>query len=141
MVRLGERNQRQRATKRVFQRKITAVNFENEFLAPLFFSEQKEYRINLKERKTNDEQFLVEQNYPNPFSEISKIPFYIPTRGNITLIIKNMNGKMIYTQNANFEKGNQSWAIDKSIVHTSGIYFYEIIFEGKSITHKMIAMD
>ncbi|MBK8721013.1 MAG: HYR domain-containing protein [Saprospiraceae bacterium] len=117
------------------------LNFENEFLAPLFFGEQKEYRINLKERKTNNDQFLVEQNYPNPFSENTKIPFFIPSNGDITLIIKDINGKMIYTQNANFEKGNQSWAIDKSIVHKSGIYFYEIIFKGKSITHKMIAMD
>jgi hypothetical protein len=67
----------------------------------------------------------VANNYPNPFSEQTKIPFYLSQNQTLHLSIFNKNGKEVYATNQFFEKGNHHFTLS-NVFEVGGIYFYKI---------------
>ncbi len=86
---------------------------------------------------------FVYTNFPNPFNLATTISFSIPEQSKVNLIVYNIKGQKIKTLVHNeFSKGNHSVIWDgkdnlgKSV--SSGIYFYQLVTEKKTITKKMI---
>ena len=84
--------------------------------------------------------FSLSQNYPNPFNPSTKIEFNIPETGLTKLTIFNTLGQTVQVlvdeiRNA----GTHSVTFDASSF-SSGVYFYRLEFDGKSITNKMILL-
>jgi len=83
------------------------------------------------------------KNYPNPFMNSTRITYSIPRKGKVELFVYNLKGQLVkklvnsvqdsgsYTEiwNGRNRQNKQCY---------SGIYFYQIRYNGKSKTKKMI---
>lgn len=70
--------------------------------------------------------FELFQNSPNPFSDITLIPFFLPENSEVDLVITDISGKVVKTLNGYFEKGRNELEISASDFTQSGIYIYQL---------------
>jgi len=83
-------------------------------------------------------EFTLSQNYPNPFNPVTTIKFSIPKDHNVKLSVYNSNGQLVNELiNKKLERGNHSVQFNADRLN-SGIYFYRIESEKKSIVNKML---
>ncbi len=83
------------------------------------------------------EQFSLTQNYPNPFNPRTAIKYSLDKKSHVKLQIFDITGSLVETLvNGNNQAGIHSVSWDASNF-ASGIYFYQIIANGQSITKKM----
>ena len=78
------------------------------------------------------------QNRPNPFSDRTRIGFYLPQADNILLEIRDVNGKLIQSLQQTVEKGYNE--VDLRMEET-GVYYYTLKTETISLTRKMIHIE
>lgn len=97
------------------------------------------------EFNTNDipDQFELAQNYPNPFSSVTAIPYILDKRTDVQITIYDILGREV----REFTLGNQAagshqliWDGRNSVGNkvANGIYFYQLQTEHKSRVKKMI---
>jgi len=86
--------------------------------------------------------FQVHQNYPNPFNPTTTIAYTLEKNQHITLAIYNVLGQKVKTLVDQKQKSgvhevvwNGTNDVGKKVV--SGVYFYRILTENKSVTKKM----
>ncbi|MFZ6032718.1 MAG: T9SS type A sorting domain-containing protein [Melioribacter sp.] len=90
---------------------------------------------NQNEIKTD---FILNQNYPNPFNPTTKIDFSLSKRGYVKLAVYDLLGREIANLHTGILRaGYHSFNFDATGV-SSGVYFYRLDFDGRSITKKMI---
>ena len=87
--------------------------------------------------------FSLDNNFPNPFNLKTKITFFIPERENVSLVIYNVNGKIIkhLLNNVHLSGGRTVvWdgVNDMGENVSSGIYLYKIKSGDFVKTKKMI---
>jgi len=80
----------------------------------------------------------VFQNEPNPFSTLTNIAFYIPSKQSVNLTIYDANGKVVTTETRIFGQGINEFSVKSEDLDGSGILLYRIESESSSITKKMI---
>jgi photosystem II stability/assembly factor-like uncharacterized protein len=81
--------------------------------------------------------FKLSQNYPNPFNPSTNIEFSIPQSGLVTLNIYDVLGRKVKDLLNEFKAaGNYTIHLNAANL-TSGIYFYSLNVDGKTITNKM----
>lgn len=102
--------------------------FENNSVNKIFISE-----------KIIPDNFLLEQNFPNPFNPATTISFSIPENvSNVRLVIYNTLGQVVAELlNSELEAGSYSYYWNAENV-SSGIYLYELRTEKFSATKKML---
>ena len=89
-------------------------------------------------------EFKLYQNFPNPFNPDTKIKFDLIKTGFVVINIYNVNGKLILTLinkkllTGNYEVDFISTDVSKSL--SSGIYFYELIFNNNISTAKKMIL-
>ena len=83
------------------------------------------------------------QNYPNPFSQVTVIKYYIPESGTVKLTVQNMLGaELAEIESGKKEKGENSVRFEGSN-YPSGQYSYTLTFRSEvsetqtKITKKM----
>lgn len=89
------------------------------------------------EENSTPEQFMLMDNYPNPFNPSTNISFAIPNQGKVTVTVYNSLGQKVTTlADRIFTQGAHSltWNAGNA---SSGLYIYSIEFNGKRITKKM----
>ncbi len=86
--------------------------------------------------------FKVYQNYPNPFNGSTTFSFDLPRTGKVKLAVYNIKGQLVKDFRLDsLAKGKQKVVWDcrnkdgRGIA--SGIYFYRVRYEGKTVTKKM----
>ncbi len=77
------------------------------------------------------------QNFPNPFSTKTIIPFHLPTADFVTLKIYDASGRSIFTDSNDFEKGDNEFEIKGSDLEESGVLYYELITSKSKYAKKM----
>jgi hypothetical protein len=87
-------------------------------------------------------EYMLQNNYPNPFNPITHIEYYVPKAGNISLIVYNVTGQKVRTiTEAQHTKGvfHALWdgRDDFGNMVSSGIYFYQLKGNDAVITKKM----
>ncbi len=86
-------------------------------------------------------QFVVFNNYPNPFNPITQIVFNLPNDANVNITVFNLLGQEIAVLvNGNVKSGNNIKVPFNASGLTSGMYFYRVTANGKSITKSMTLM-
>ena len=88
-----------------------------------------------------DDGFMVYQNYPNPFSNVTKIRFNLPAPSEVKLEIFDMSGRKAMSEKGVFENGLQSIEVSNTNLNNSGIYHYQISSDFGIETKKMIIVD
>jgi hypothetical protein len=86
-------------------------------------------------------EMVLFQNTPNPFTERTKIGFYLPEAGEVTMSVKDTNGKEILMRRGLFEKGYQEFSIARDDLQANGLVFYQIISNGARESRKMILLN
>lgn len=79
----------------------------------------------------------LEQNYPNPFDNTTRIDFYLPTSGNVRFFVMDELGRMVYQKMQEYEAGEQSIHYNADGL-TSGVYYYGIEKDGKKLMRRMV---
>lgn len=140
-IHTGEYYKSARLTYRLYfaaQKRIGAwkvfVDYENRQYETAFT-----YKENVNSIKSlNKDSFLLYQNYPNPFNPFTKIDYQISKTEFVKIEIFNTLGKHVETLiNKTLPAGNYSLTFDGKNL-PSGVYYYQIQTENKSITKKMV---
>lgn len=79
----------------------------------------------------------LEQNYPNPFDNTTRIDFYLPSSGSVRFFVMDELGRMIYQKVEAFGEGDNSIRYDAGGL-TSGVYYYGIEKDGKRLMRRMV---
>jgi hypothetical protein len=84
-------------------------------------------------------EFNVYGNFPNPFCSTTRIQFYVPADGHVSVQVFNIFGQLLSVPfEGNVKAGSyQSLQIDGTNLN-SGIYFYSVKFGTQSITKRMV---
>ena len=91
--------------------------------------------------------FELYQNQPNPFVNKTSIGFYLPARQVLagepsateaTLTVLDEAGRMVYQQKGQFPQGENSIALDRALLNTTGVLYYKLETETDVATRKMI---
>lgn len=81
------------------------------------------------------------QNYPNPFNPITTIPFSLPEKSYIILIIYDLNLKEVYSIKNEMERGYHELTLNlDSFSLSSGVYIYSLKANNFYETKKMVFM-
>ncbi len=88
---------------------------------------------------------ITTSNYPNPFNPTTTIEYSVPEKGNVRIDIYNILGQRVNSLvNSEHSKGTHTiqWDGKDSDNNTlsSGIYFYKVSQNGKSVTKKIVMM-
>jgi hypothetical protein len=82
------------------------------------------------------EDSFLDQNYPNPFNPSTTIPFGLETDSKVSLIVYDILGRKIATLiNENLSAGTYTQTFKASNL-SSGVYFYRLTTESKTIVKK-----
>lgn len=81
--------------------------------------------------------FVLEQNYPNPYDGTTRIEFSLPTYGTARFFVTDIVGRQIYEETKSYAEGRHTISFDKGDL-ASGVYYYGIEFNGERRMHKMI---
>ncbi|MBK8555085.1 MAG: T9SS type A sorting domain-containing protein [Lewinellaceae bacterium] len=85
--------------------------------------------------------FVLYQNMPNPFQNVTTIAFRLPEAGRSTLRVFNMSGQLVKTVVGEFGKGYNEISLRKDDLGTPGVYWYELESPTHSDRKKMILID
>lgn len=101
--------------------------------------EQKEIpQTDLAQRESKENNTVLDQNFPNPFSKSTTVPFYLPKADFATLKVYDASGRKIFVCSDNFEKGENEFGIKGSDLQDEGILYYELITTNSKYTKKML---
>lgn len=77
------------------------------------------------------------QNQPNPFTNQTAISFYLPKAGAITLSIFDVEGRLIYRQQGEFDSGEHTLSLNK-LQGVPGEWYCELQWGGEVAVRKML---
>ncbi|MDP8232693.1 MAG: T9SS type A sorting domain-containing protein, partial [Candidatus Zophobacter franzmannii] len=79
-------------------------------------------------------------NFPNPFNPVTNISYSVPAAGQTSLKVYNLKGQLVETLvNGTVPAGQNDivWSADGQ---ASGVYFYKLENNGKTVVRKMVLM-
>ena len=82
-------------------------------------------------------QLVLEQNYPNPFTKQTTIPFILPNAAHVHFFVMDAMGHIVYRDHRFYQAGNHSLNIDME-AYPAGFYYYGIEVDGQRQMRKMI---
>ena len=101
--------------------------------------------LSLDGASTAPKNFMLHENYPNPFNPTTQIRFDVPRVSNVTLTIYNMLGQKVRTFTmhsvpAGYHALNWKATNDFGVPVSAGLYLYQLQTEGFIQTKKMILL-
>lgn len=84
--------------------------------------------------------FQLYQNQPNPFTDQTKISFYLPEGDHVVFTIADLSGKNVYQSNSSYNKGKNTINITSSDLGANGVYYYTVTTSTSKETKRMIVL-
>jgi hypothetical protein len=81
--------------------------------------------------------FVLNQNQPNPASQMTIVTFDLPTSGDVRFELRNSLGQLIMVTEDAAHSGQNTIEIDASTLN-SGVYYYSVEFNGVRKTLQMV---
>jgi len=93
-------------------------------------------RLDFDQKNGREEPFGNElyQNYPNPFTEATHIEFTLEKKGEVFLIIREVNGRLVRVINREYEAGDHRITLGGL---PEGVFFYTLKTDGFTATKRM----
>ena len=89
---------------------------------------------------SENDNFVLYQNTPNPFTDQTRIAFHLPSQTQATLTITDISGRKVKVWNLDGEKGYNEVIFDNAELLTSGILFYRLETRDFTATKKMLVL-
>jgi hypothetical protein len=84
--------------------------------------------------------FTLADPYPNPFNARTTLSYSVPVRGEVMLVVHDVNGREVRTLRLGVvERGHHQIQFDASDL-PSGMYFYRLQWGGQSLVKKMLLL-
>lgn len=83
----------------------------------------------------------LSQNFPNPFSRQTVIPFQLAEGGQVRLEVFDCRGRRVTSREHTFGPGQHEFTVSRQELPGSGVYLYRLEAEGRSWTRRMAVMD
>jgi len=83
-------------------------------------------------------EFAIVAINPTSFSESTNLVYKMPETGSPRLVITNLNGKTVVDEALDAQRGENTYRIHTSPAWQPGMYIATLIFNGKSVSSKMI---
>ena len=87
----------------------------------------------------HQDDFVLFQNVPNPFSEFTNIQFNSPNSDNVIFEVVDMFGRIVYTQSISTKIGLNTYQFNHDL--SSGIYMYSINNRKEIISKRMLVAE
>jgi len=87
------------------------------------------------------ELFVAGSASPNPWRSQTNINFEIPSTGIVSLTVRDLGGKVLYTKQDEFNVGKQSFIITHDDVNVTGLLLYELQYGDQIVQKKMIRIE
>lgn len=84
-----------------------------------------------------DDDFVLEQNFPNPSNGTTRIEFALPYGGNARFFVNDAVGRQVHEQSSFYPQGRHIIDLKKGDL-PAGVYYYGIEFDGQRRMRKMI---
>jgi hypothetical protein len=81
--------------------------------------------------------FQVFQNVPNPFSELTRLDYYVPYNDRIELNVYNVLGVLVHHESVVVPTGTHSFGFDGKGLQP-GTYFYRVAYGETSVSGKLV---
>ncbi len=88
-----------------------------------------------------ESEFVLHNNKPNPFKDITTISFDLPDAGTARLTIFDISGRIVEAKEAVYPKGYNEVQVEKAALQGSGVYFYQLETATHTAKKKMILID
>ncbi|HTF04749.1 MAG TPA: T9SS type A sorting domain-containing protein, partial [Bacteroidia bacterium] len=75
--------------------------------------------------------------YPNPSGTTTTINYNLPESGKVNLVLRDVLGNEVQTQQGEQPQGLNTWTIDVSTL-ADGVYFYELQFGDQIVTKRLV---
>jgi len=85
--------------------------------------------------------FVLGQNTPNPFDNVTTIGFELPVAGTATLSVFDVTGKTISVIENTYSAGYNTIELSKSTLGTTGVLYYQLESGEFTATKSMILID
>jgi hypothetical protein len=90
-------------------------------------------------------EFVLENNYPNPFNPATTLAYSVPRESNVSLVIYNILGQKVRTLVNDFKNAGRytvTWngLDDSGSAVSSGIYFYSLVSGDVTLVKKMVML-
>ena len=85
----------------------------------------------------NGDNLVLEQNYPNPFSQQTTIPFTLPNAAKVHFFVMDAMGHIVHQAEQFYQSGSHYITIDMD-AYSAGVYYYGIEVNGQRQMRKMI---
>jgi len=113
--------------------------------AELYESTQEAYGLELVHEFSSDivtveGEFKLYQNVPNPFANETTISFYLPKREQVTMRLIDITGKVVLSQTATYNKGENQIIVNSKEINTQGVLYYQLETESNIANMKMIVL-
>lgn len=95
------------------------------------------YGVGIDENDLDKSKLFLGQNIPNPASNRTSIPYFLPKSGEISFVVVNLLGQPVYEESGDRPYGEGMIDLDVSNL-SKGVYYYWINFDGERMTNKMI---
>lgn len=93
------------------------------------------------EGRSNTAAFTVEQNRPNPFSDVTTITFELPKAANVSFVVYDVTGKIVMSKSSAYTAGAHDIIVRENEITGSGIYYYQLSAGEHSATKKMVVIE
>jgi uncharacterized protein (TIGR02145 family) len=93
------------------------------------------YPVAVHEIIQEKDQFRLFQNYPNPVKDQSVISIYVPEEGVVSIMVTDVQGRAIITNNWRMDIGNHSFRFTPGGNH---LYFLTALWKGESRSIKIL---
>jgi len=95
-------------------------------------------KVNYVNDQLGNQEVVLYQNQPNPWSENTEIKFYMPVKELVYLTVFDVNGKVLYKRSVDAVKGLNKLNMNNSEINDSGILYYELTTGDSRKINKMI---
>ena len=85
--------------------------------------------------------YVLNQNEPNPFKDVTTISFYAPEDASATITVFDVTGKVVTVRDIDAVKGYNETQFTKSDLGLSGILHYTLVSGDFTATKKMIITE
>jgi uncharacterized repeat protein (TIGR01451 family) len=96
------------------------------------------HTLGLKNVDNSLDKFELIGNTPNPWNQNTEIKFLIPENGDVSIRVRDITGRVIYTAKEFMNKGENSIILHAEQLNGSGILLYDITFGKEVKTMKML---